>query len=493
MSHVSHEDSLLDELLSEDDELLNEDSITEELPAPKQRGSGIPVPSWPLRSPQPARRGGLRNSSLRRQTFQRGYASGQDQREVSFVATFPDKRTMSVSVVAQPAPTMAVPNQEYGVSSPARMDGTFYLSDLADFTVNDVDEERPSEKALARRVARTNSGDRYAMAVQSLVKTLTDVEPDEPYWEDIKQLNLRDRGLDSVHNLEDFCTRLEDLDLSSNNVAHLEGAPTSIRRLNLRSNALSSLTAWSHMINLQYLDISNNQIDNLGGLCMLVHLRELRADDNQISNLDGIMNMDGLLKLSVRRNQLSKVDFEGCQLARLEELDLSSNKLSRVSGCQTLSSLERLTLDDNKLEHFSAAKDDFAGSRLHSLSLQKNRMTTLDVSSFANLRYLNVDENKLLTVRGIEHLHHLDMLSLRKQDLKHADAQHLTIFEQRVSARSLFLSSNIIPALELPNSYHSIQNLEMASCGLQELPNDFGLKFPNLRTLNISFNAITDI
>ncbi|KAG9873722.1 hypothetical protein KCV02_g22762, partial [Aureobasidium melanogenum] len=156
MSHASHEDSLLEELLSEDDELLNEDSITEELPAPKQRGSGIPVPSWPLRSPQPARRGGLRNSSLRRQTFQRGYASGQDQREVSFVATFPDKRTMSVSVVAQPAPTMAVPNQEYGVSSPARMDGTFYLSDLADFTVNDVDEERPSEKALARRVARTN-------------------------------------------------------------------------------------------------------------------------------------------------------------------------------------------------------------------------------------------------------------------------------------------------------------------------------------------------
>ncbi|KAH0349282.1 hypothetical protein KCU81_g2929, partial [Aureobasidium melanogenum] len=493
VSHVSHEDSLLDELLSEDDELPNEDSITEELPAPKQRGSGIPVPSWPLRSPQPARRGGLRNSSLRRQTFQRGYTSGQDQREVSFVATFPDKRTMSVSVVAQPAPTMAAPNHEYGVSSPARIDGTFYLSDLPDFTVNDVDEERPSEKALSRRVARTNSGDRYAMAVQSLVKTLTDVEPDEPYWEDIKQLNLRDRGLDSVHNLEDFCTRLEDLDLSSNNVAHLEGAPTSIRRLNLRSNALSSLTAWSHMINLQYLDISKNQIDSLGGLCMLVHLRELRADDNQISNLDGIMNMDGLLKLSVCRNQLSRVDFEGCQLTRLEELDLSSNKLSRVSGCQSLSSLERLVLDDNKLEHFSADKDDFAGSRLHSLSLQKNRMATLDVSSFANLRYLNVDENKLLTVEGIEHLHHIDMLSLRKQDLKHADAQHLTIFEQRVSARSLFLASNIVPTLDLPNSYHSIQNLEMASCGLQELPNDFGLKFPNLRTLNISFNAITDI
>jgi Leucine-rich repeat (LRR) protein len=492
LSHVSHEDSLLDELLSEDEELLNEDSITEELPAPKQRGSGIPLPSWSLHDHQPARRGGMKNS-LRRQTFQRGFPSGQDQREVSFVATFPDKRTMSVSVVTQPAPTMAAPNQEYGLSSPARMDGTFYLSDLPDFTVNDVDEERPSEKALARRVARVNSGDRYAMAVQSLVKTLTDVEPDEPYWEDIKQLNLRGRGLDSVHNLEDFCTRLEDLDLSSNNVAHLEGAPTSVRRLNLRSNALSSLTAWSHMMNLQYLDISNNQVDNLSGLSILVHLRELRADDNQISNLDGIMNMDGLLKLSVRRNQLSKVDFEGCQLTRLEELDLSSNKLSRVSGIQRLSSLERLILDDNKLEHFSTGHDGCANSRLHCLSLQKNKMAILDVSTYTNLRYLNVDENRMLTVQGVDQLHHIDILSMRKQDLKHAKAQQLTIFNQRLSARSLFLSSNIIPSLDLPNSYHSIQNLEMASCGLQELPNDFGLKFSNLRTLNMSFNAITDI
>jgi hypothetical protein len=99
----------------------------------------------------------------------------------------------------------------------------------------------------------------------------------------------------------------------------------------------------------------------------------------------------------------------------------------------------------------------------------------------------------MLTVQGVDQLHHIDILSMRKQDLRHAKAQQLTIFNQRLSARSLFLSSNIIPSLDLPNSYHSIQNLEMASCGLQELPNDFGLKFSNLRTLNMSFNAITDI
>lgn len=145
--------------------------------------------------------------------------------------------------------------------------------------------------------------------------------------------------------------------------------------------------------------------------------------------------------------------------------------------------------DDNHLERFETTEDH--SSKLISLSLQKNRLATLDLESYTSLRYLDVDENHLSTIQGLERLHQLDILSMRKQDLK--DAQQLTVFSQRLSARSLFLSSNSIPTLDLPQSYHSVQNLEMASCGLQDLPDDFGLKFPNLRTLNLSFNAITDI
>lgn len=303
---------------SEDESLPLDDSVTEELPlpAPKQRQYQPFVQS----SPGSIYRPGGRQFSLRRQTLNRGF-HGQDQSEMSFIAQLPDKRLMSLSVSvsappAKVAPKVSAPSQELIVpsSSPARLDATFYLSDLPEFTLHDVDPERSSEKLLAKRVAEPIPGDRFDMAVQSLVKTLTDVEPDEPYWEDIKQLSLRERNLGSVHNLEDFCTRLEDLDLSNNEIAHLDGAPNSIRRLNVRSNSLSSLTAWSHLMNLQYLDISNNSIDSLGGLCMLYHLRELKADNNQITSLDGVMGLDGLLNLSVRRNKLGSVDFEGCQM-----------------------------------------------------------------------------------------------------------------------------------------------------------------------------------
>ncbi|GAB7355966.1 hypothetical protein MBLNU459_g6598t1 [Dothideomycetes sp. NU459] len=472
---------------SQDESLQLDDSVTEELPlpAPKQRQHQ----PWVQSSPGSMYCGAPRQLSLRRQTLNRGFmGAGQDQSEMSFVATLPDKRLVSLSVsVSRPPPKAPGPSQELILpsSSPARVDATFYLSDLPDFTLHNIDEERSSEKVLAKRVAQHLASDRYGMAVQSLVKTLTDVEPDEPYWEDIKQLSLRERGLGSVHNLEDFCSRLEDLDLSSNDVAHLEGAPNSIRRLNVRSNALSSLTAWSHLMNLQYLDISNNSIDNLGGLCMLYHLRELRADDNQISSLDGIMGLDGLLKLSVRRNQLTNVDFDGGQLKHLEDLDLGDNQLVNVSGTNSLPTLTRLIVDHNQLRSFTAA--DGAYPKLATLSLQNNHLSYLDLSYTSSLRYLNVDFNELSTIAGVESLHMLDVLSMRKQ------AGPLSLLTSHLHVRSLYLSANTLSEFSLPHVYNTVQILELATCGLQDLPVDFGLKFPNVRSLNLSFNAIKDL
>jgi hypothetical protein len=58
---------------------------------------------------------------------------------------------------------------------------------------------------------------------------------------------------------------------------------------------------------------------------------------------------------------------------------------------------------------------------------------------------------------------------------------------------TLCLSQNHIPTLSIPHDFSSIRHLELASCGLDTLPNDFGLSIPNLRTLNLNFNALKDI
>ncbi len=195
---------------------------------------------------------------------------------------------------------------------------SFHLSPLPDFTVHQLDESLQLDiNHVAKRNAHLSVKDvegSFSLAVQELVKKVTDVEPYEPYWDYIRQLDLQGQGLITLHLLREFCARIEDLDVADNELGQLNGAPSTIRNLRIQRNCLSSLTAWGHMSNLQYLDVSGNQIENLDGFSGLIHLRELRADDNKISNIEGIFDLDGLITLRLRRNSLETVDFEGAEL-----------------------------------------------------------------------------------------------------------------------------------------------------------------------------------
>ena len=369
---------------------------------------------------------------------------------------------------------------------------TFLLSDLPDFTVHECDEEKPSERALAMRLAQhaaAEVNDRYALAVKDIVKTLTDTQDEEPYWEDLKQLDLHDRSLASLYGLDEYCQRVQAIDISGNVLTHLEGTPLSVRTLIAHSNRLSSLTCWTPLLNLQYLDISGNQLDSLSGLANLVHLRELRADHNQITSLDGVLHLDGLLKLRLRHNEIDQAVFTGCQLQRLTSLDLSDNVSCTVQGLETLSALESLRLDGNLLDGGLRIRGQMP--KLDNLSLRACGLAHLDVSMLPRLRKLDLDDNALASVEGIASLGDLELLSLRRQVLH--DQARVTIFNEPIQARTVRLSGNTIPTIRLSRSLLNLQHLELAAVGLQELPADFGLRLPNLKTLNINFNSLRDI
>lgn len=195
---------------------------------------------------------------------------------------------------------------------------SFHLSPLPDFTVNQIDDPLQLELSyVAQRTHHTSLRQvhgTFALAAEDLIKYITDVEPYEPYWEDIRRLDLRKKGLITLHRLNEFCPRLEELDASDNDIGQLSGAPPTIRHLRIQRNCLSSLTAWGHLVNLQYLDVSGNGLENLDGFSGLIHLRELKANDNKIHNIDGILDLDGLLSLKLKNNALSVVDFEGSEL-----------------------------------------------------------------------------------------------------------------------------------------------------------------------------------
>jgi Leucine-rich repeat (LRR) protein len=376
---------------------------------------------------------------------------------------------------------------------------SFYLSPLADFTVNQGDQ--PLNLEMSYVAQRTNPASlrqvhgTFALAVESLIKHITDVEPYEPYWEHVRRLVLRQKGLITLHKLNEFCPRLEALDVSDNEIGQLSGIPSTLRTLKIPRNCLSNLTPWGHMVNLQYLDVSGNDIETLDGFSGLIHLRELKANDNRIRNIDGILDLNGLLSLKLSNNSVTTVDFEGSELTRLRDLDLSHNCLTSVRNVEWLPSLATLDVSANQITHFDSPASLIS---LRALKFSENRLNALDARAFPSISLLYLDENHLSTVTGLENCHNLEVLSLREQTpCKEEDREFRVDIDLGLvkDVRKVFLSSNkLSPQTVCPSApLLRLQLLDLAACALKGLPGDFALSFPNVKVLNLNFNSIDGV
>ena len=400
---------------------------------------------------------------------------------------------LSLVHVSQPGAVTPAPTSRRRPISHQKIGSMIWLTPLSEFTVHQID--RPLEVENSYVAARPlpnalkHAHGTLSLAVDELMRAITDAQPDELYWEQIRQLDLHDRGLDSLHRLQEYCPTLEEISASGNRLSQLTGVPSHVRTASLQSNQLSSLTSWGHLHNLQYLDISANKLQSLDGLGCLIHLRELRAKNNQIQSLDGIRDLDGLLHLELQNNEMAEVNFEYSRLSRLRLLDLSGNKLSKIENCHQLTSLRTLYLRDNDLAEFNAENGAFA--KLKRLFLSHNKIQTIALSKFPLIGILALDHNRIRDLPGLAQARHLHTLSLREQ----SDSPDLlnTIFCSSSECRTLYLSSNAAPAEGLrvpPQPHYNLKYLELASCGLTCLPRRFGRFIPNCRALNLNFNAI---
>ncbi|OTB03486.1 hypothetical protein M426DRAFT_32606, partial [Hypoxylon sp. CI-4A] len=372
--------------------------------------------------------------------------------------------------------------------------GTFSLSPLSDFTMHQADQSCGLEVSyvVGDRYLTTGDDSKKIMskAIQNLVEKITEVQPFEPDWDSMHELDINDKQLTTLHMLDEFCTNVVTLNASNNSIEHLDGVPETVRNLRITNNHLSELTAWGHLMNLQYVDISNNQINSLHAFKDLVHLRNLRADNNQITSLDGIKMHDSLQVLRARGNLLGDVNLDGTKLQRLTELDLADNQISSIHGIEQLECLATLNLQHNNLEDFGPSTN-VSVPNLKYLTLSNNDLTDLDLAPFPSLRLLHADRNLLSTVTGFSRCRRLDSLSLREQ---RGDVPlNVSFLNAAYEVRKLFLSGNLLTSFHPSVDFLNLQYLELANCGLQSLPKDLGQLMPNLRVLNLNMNAIDNI
>lgn len=455
--------------------------------------------SYPAQSRSIQHTGSRKLSVTGRNFLARPVSRIDEHDEESFIGRMEDdgpKRSVSI-VISTPLPART--NNDHGSlvppSSVARYsEGILQLTPLPDFSMNQPDESFALEVSYIgqRRYHSSSSvGKRsLSLSVKELVQSITDMEPYEPFWEHIKQIELRSKKLQTLHMLSKFCGQLEELDVSDNDIGQLDGAPGTIRSLRIARNCLSDLSSWGHLSNLQYVDISNNGLTCLEGFKSLVHLRSLRADNNKIQYLKGITSLDGLISLRLRGNMVQSIDFAGSLLQRLTDLDLKGNCVRDIRNLQELRSLTTLNLEENDIQTFARENCEVMLT-LKYLKMGGNKLEHLDITQYPNIRLLYLDRNRLGRVTGLLKAKHLDSLSLREQ--QHGFGIDQDFLNEAFEVRKLFLSGNLLTTFQPSVDFLNLQYLELANCGLETLPIEFGQMTPNLRVLNLNFNAIRDI
>ncbi|CAK7219451.1 Protein nud1 [Sporothrix bragantina] len=402
------------------------------------------------------------------------------------------QRQASVSVlVTTPGPATRVDDEQIM----AQYVGMLSLSPMSEFTIHqDKSLALEASYVLGDRhlVTGDNSKAVMAQSLHDLVSRLTEVEPFEPYWEDMEELDVQGKNLESLHKLDEFCPQLVSLDAAGNSLRNLSGVPTSVRQLRIVGNQLSELTSWTSLANLQYLDISNNDIKTLSGLKSLVHLRGLKADNCGLENLDGLKYHDALQTLRARGNQFTEVDFDGTRLQKLVELDLENNQITTATNLDQLTSLVTLNLRRNSLTQFTTGNYG-ALPHVRTLNVSDNQLTALDVCGLPALRVLFADRNRLAHIRGFSKTPRLDSVSLREQQLEATKRLDISSLYHAYEIRKLFLSGNLLESFDPPVDFLNLQLLELANCGLTSLPAKLGRAVPNLRKVNLNFNALTNL
>ncbi|KAJ9654552.1 Protein nud1 [Neophaeococcomyces mojaviensis] len=371
------------------------------------------------------------------------------------------------------------------------------LTPLSEFTLHQVDKlNHPEDSFIAPRAnpktLRQAHGS-HVLVEDALVKAITDAEPTELFWEQLKKLSLQNSGLSTLYGLKEYCSSLQTLDVTGNRISQVADLPVTLRSLYISSNMLNDLTSWTHLHNLQTLDVSGNQLESLECFSGLMHLRKLNAKDNRIRSIEGILDMDGLVSLDLSGNDITEADFYSCDLVSLETLDLSRNNLLSVKNLDRLPELRYADFTENVLKELIITGNKTV-RRLDTLCLGKNLLKNIDLTAFPSLQRLNIDENIITKIIGLAEAENLTILSARAQAVEEPSNLINDILTTSHECTEIYISSNTLPEgnIQLPRKpNYTLRCLEIASCGIKDLPPNFGDYFPNMRVLNLNFNAFS--
>lgn len=358
---------------------------------------------------------------------------------------------------------------------------------------------RLPEKPLAKASANNSTVAElsFSQTNAALVSAITETYPEED-WDYVEQLSITGKQLDKLRGLDKFTPHLWLLDASDNQISLAQGIPNSVQILKLNTNNFTSLAAFD-LPNLHVLELSHNTLRDLSGLSSLINLSSLTLDSNVITNIDHLENLRMLKTLKMSNNRIAQdIDFSKYELWVLEDLFLDNNEITALLHLESLPNLVYLSANRNRIRKITC--EGVIHKNLKRLSLDSNKLPTLDLSSFPNLVRLSISRNNLRHLSGLPAS--LEMLSCKYQDGLNGTIPSSII---RGSCRPGSLIRNItfsgskidfdmlLPQQNVPHMFSCITELDLSACGIKQLPDNFSSLFPLLLHLNLNFNSITTL
>lgn len=220
---------------------------------------------------------------------------------------------------------------------------------------------------------------------------------------------------------------------------------------------------------LETIDLSHNNISHLNynfSAKLKQSLTNLVLNSNKISLLANINGFEKLNNLQLSRNFLFNLSADVfINLPKLKHLDLSYNTIKTIHN-DTFSSLKELNLLDLSHNQIEFLEMDFFKNlkNLQKLFLQTNRIKNVDFSVFNNqnlLYVLDLSDNKIQRVEFENSSNFTNLQLLRLSDNKLESINYEVLFSKMSNIKMLYLENNYLD--QVPKFLGSLIKLDLSN------------------------------